>query len=147
MKTLQQLATATGINENKLTSIYYETGCNYIDELSQRIKDGKIFEIQFGRFIRTGMFHKMSIQSVFAVIQKSPIFWAWWLTNVAWMVEHSDKCNANSLCAWLENCPLLIPETVINQIFNNNECKPKRQEKPRSGAHKAKQPAHESLHA
>lgn len=103
-KKVQQLAKDTKRSEKAATNLVFNSGLEYLNGLSEKVKDWRILQLQFGVLRRNEETANINIEKWFETIRKSPVFWTWWAGELyGRLVEYKDYGA--------------IPQRVVREIF------------------------------
>jgi hypothetical protein len=105
---------AVKVNDIATWSLFFDSGCDYLDFLRSRIKNHSVFKAQFG---------ELSIQTspdkAFRQILTSPHFWTWWSSQLWRVCYYYQADGYNEIYIRLMFNSSLIPQSTLKKIFTN----------------------------
>lgn len=111
-----------GISRKELDawSLFFDSGCDYLDQLRNRISNHSVFQAQFGELLSTVRLNQTPGET-FKSILFSPHFWNWWSSQL-WRVcyNFSNEPETEIYIRLMFNTSL-IPQSIIFKIFTDGE--------------------------
>lgn len=115
--TVLQTASRLGILNDELWNLFYETGAEFLDRLSMRVRRKRTFDAQFKSMLIFPAFGDKDFTKVMAQIRHSPSFWFWWGVQL-WSTCHQIHFRTKEdLEESLQHIDNLIPHFILKQVF------------------------------
>jgi hypothetical protein len=106
------------LNEMDVWSLFFDSGCDYLDQLQHRITRYSVFKAQFGELM-SGISLKQTPNETFKRILASPHFWNWWSTQLWRVCYNYSNDGKNEVYIRLMFNTSLIPQSTLEKIFKN----------------------------
>jgi len=119
-ESVQKIAKNSRLKELDVWSLFFDSGCDYLDQLRNRIYNHSVFQAQFGELLSVIKL-KQTPAEAFRAILASPYFWNWWSSQL-WRVcyNFSNEPETEIYIRLMFNTSL-IPQSIIFKIFTNGE--------------------------
>lgn len=119
--TVLETATRLGILNDELWNLFYESGAEFLDLLSMRVRRKRTFDAQFKSMLVYPFFCNMGFNEVMKQIRYSPLFWFWWgvqFWSTCHQIHFRTKQEFESSLQHIDN---LIPHFILKRIFNGKQ--------------------------
>jgi hypothetical protein len=120
-KTVQRMATSQRMKEREVWSLFFDSGCDYLDQLRHRITHYNVFKAQFGELLNSGSLKKTTVTEAFQEILASPDFWNWWSSQLWRVCNAFSNISADEIHIRLMFNTSLIPQKTLDKIFINEK--------------------------
>ena len=115
-RVIQNTASSIGINLEQTWDLFYESGSDYLDFLTVRMKKKRDFDTMFKSMLQKPGFGSFTPREIITKIRNSQVFWEWWSMQMWCICEHYSFTNKDELKSTLAFCDP-IPEFILTKIF------------------------------
>lgn len=105
---------AVRLNDTATWSLFFDSGCDYLDILRNRIKNSSVFRAQFG-----DISIQVSPDKAFRQILTSPHFWTWWSSQLWRVCYYYQADGYDEIYIRLMFNSSLIPQSTLKKIFTH----------------------------
>jgi hypothetical protein len=107
------------LNEMDIWCVFFDSGIEYLENLKKHVRRKRVFDKIFGNMLeRIGDMHPAE---VFNRILAAPEFWQWWSSCLWFACREVDTNNLQELTNHLQYSNVLIPQSVMNKIFDDEK--------------------------
>lgn len=119
-KSVQDMAKNSRLKEIDVWSLFFDSGCDYLDQLQNRITHYSVFKAQFGELMDAVSLKKTPAET-FRCILVSPHFWNWWSSQLWRVCYYFNSESQEEIYIRLMFNTSLIPQNVLFKIFTDGE--------------------------
>ena len=115
-ESVQNVAKNSRLKDQDVWSLFFDSGCDYLDQLQHRMHHGEIFAAQFGE-----LSIRLSPNETFKRILVAPYFWNWWSTQLWRVCYNFSNESKDEIYIRLKFNTSLIPQSTLEKIFANEK--------------------------